>query len=142
MSGLRPGAVAPDGTVASLKSGTATVLLGASRGDGLPTKELVSVESVVLAREAGSVMVAVGLQMLEIVAVPNGVVIGSVGTKGGKPVDADGSTEDEDEDIEPPLVGTALAAAALPGPMIPLVGHVRIWPSDVPGSGLNMPRKS
>ena len=40
ISGLRPGAVAPDGTVASLKSGVATVLLGVSRGTGLPTKAL------------------------------------------------------------------------------------------------------
>jgi len=52
MSGLIPGAVAPDGTVASLKSGVATVLLGASRGTGLPTKGLVSVE--LLARDGGT----------------------------------------------------------------------------------------
>src|SRR6476619_4480705 len=49
MSGLMPGAVAPDGTVASLKSGAAAVLLGVSRGTGLPTKALVSVE--LLARD-------------------------------------------------------------------------------------------
>src|SRR5262249_61185816 len=91
MSGLRPGAVAPDGTVASLKSGAATVLLGVSRGTGLPTKALVSVGSVVLvsvgstvlAKEAGSVMVAVGLQKLDVVIVPNGLVIGSGGRSGG-----------------------------------------------------------
>src|SRR5262249_61377345 len=91
MSGLWPGAVAPDGTVASLKSGVATVLLGVSRGTGLPTKALVSVESVVLvsvgstvlANEAGSVVVAVGLQKLDVVIVPNGLVIGSGGGVGG-----------------------------------------------------------
>ena len=52
MRALMPGAVAPDGTVASLKSGVATVLLGVSRGTGLPTKGLVSVE--LLAREGGT----------------------------------------------------------------------------------------
>jgi hypothetical protein len=83
MSGLMPGAAAPDGTVASLKSGAATVL-GVSRGTGLPTKELVSIESAVLAREAGSVMVSVGLQMLKLVVMPNGIVIGSGGTRGGE----------------------------------------------------------
>jgi hypothetical protein len=82
MSGLRPGAVAADGTVASLKSGAATVL-GVSRGTGLPTKELVSVGSAMMAREAASVMVAVGLQMLTVVVMPNGVVIGSGATRGG-----------------------------------------------------------
>src|SRR6202035_2302907 len=70
MSGLRPGAVAADGTVAALKSGAATVLV-VSRGTVLPTKELVSVGSAVLvreaAREAASVMVAVGLQRLTVV---------------------------------------------------------------------------
>src|SRR5260370_705684 len=81
------GAVAPDGAVASLKSGVATVVVGVSRGTGLPTKALVSVGSVVLvsvgstvlAKEAGSVMVAVGLQKLDVVIVPNGLVIGSGG---------------------------------------------------------------
>jgi hypothetical protein len=52
MRGLMPGAVAPDGTVASLKSGVATVLLGVRRGTGLPTKGLVIVE--LLAREAAT----------------------------------------------------------------------------------------
>jgi hypothetical protein len=87
MSGLRPGAVAADGTVAALKSGAATVL-GVSRGTVLPTKELVSVGSAVLAREAAreaaSVMVAVGLQRLTVVEMPNGVVIGSGATTDGK----------------------------------------------------------
>ena len=133
ISGLKPGAVAADGTVASLKSGAATVLevsrgtvvptmelvsvgsataLEVSRGTALPTMELVSVGSAVLAREAateeaarveaasveaarveaakeekateaGSVMVALGLQMLTPVVVPNGVVIGSGATTGG-----------------------------------------------------------
>jgi hypothetical protein len=148
MSGLRPGAVAPDGTVASLKSGAATVL--GSWVTGLPTKELVCVESAVLAREAGSeagsVMVAVELQMLKVVLMPNGVVIGSGWTRGGE---AETPTEDDDEDIKPPLagddikpalVGAALAAAELVGPMIPVVGHTVIAPSDVPGNGLNTPR--
>ena len=85
-----PGAVAPDGTVASLKSRTATVLLNVSRGAGLPTKELASVGSAVMAKEAGSVMVALELQMLKGVVTPNGVVIGSGGTKGGGLIEAEG----------------------------------------------------
>jgi hypothetical protein len=173
MSGLRPGAVAPDGTVASLKSGVATSL-GVSRGGGLPTKELVSVESVVMAREAGSVMVAVGLQMLKFVVVPYGVVIGSGRTRGGELTLGLAEDDDEDivpsligDDIKPPVVGddvkpplidddialplasddiappvmsAALAASALVGPMIPVVGHVRIPPRDVPGNGVKLPR--
>jgi hypothetical protein len=152
MSGLRPGAVAADGTVASLKSGVATVLLGVSRGTGLPTKALVSVEllareagtglptkelvrSAVLATEAGSVMVAVGLQMLAAVLVPNGVVIGSGGTRGGEPTEGlKGLTEDYGDDAD-----AALAAATPLGPMI-VVGHTVIVPSDSPGSGGNTPR--
>jgi hypothetical protein len=148
MSGLRPGAVAPDGTVASLKSGAATVL--GSWVTGLPTRELVCVESAVLAREAGSeagsVMVAVGLQMLKFALMPNGVVIGSGWTRG---CGAWGPMDNDDEDITPPpagddiklpLIGAALAAAALVGPMIPVVGHIVIAPSDAPGNGVNMPR--
>jgi len=120
MSGLRPGAVAPDGTVASLKSGVATVLLGVSRGTGLPTKALVSVESVVLvsvgstvlANEAGSVVVAVGLQKLDVVIVPNGLVIGSGGTIGGELIEAlKAPAEDDGDDIKPPLTVAPLAAA-------------------------------
>jgi hypothetical protein len=125
-------------------------MLGVSTGTGLPTRELVSVVSAVLAREAGSVMVAVGLHMLKIVLIPKGVVIGSVGMKGGGPTEAEGfaATEANDEDIKPPLAGDdikppligAAIAAALVGPMIPVVGHTMIWPSDVPGNGLNTPR--
>jgi hypothetical protein len=149
MSGLRPGAVAPDGTVASLKSGVATVLLGVSRGTGLPSKALVSVGSVVLvsvgstvlAKEAGSVMVAVGLQKLDVVIVPNGLVIGSGGTIGGELIERLKAPAEEDgDDIKPPLTVAALAAAVLLGPMIPVAGHVAIPPSDVPGNGANMPR--
>jgi len=149
MSGLRPGAVAPDGTVASLKSGVATVLLGVSRGTGLPTKALVSVGSVVLvsvgstvlAKEAGSVMVAVGLQKLDVVIVPNGLVIGSGGTIGGELIERlKAPAEDDGDDTKPPLTVAALAAAVLVGPMIPVAGHVAIPPSDVPGNGANMPR--
>jgi hypothetical protein len=149
MSGLRPGAVAPDGTVASLKSGVATVLLGVSRGTGLPTKALVSVGSVVLvsvgstvlAKEAGSVMVAVGLQKLDVVIVPNGLVIGSGGTIGGELIEElKAAAEDDGDDTKPPLTIAPLAAAVLVGPMIPVAGHVAIPPSDVPGNGANMPR--
>jgi hypothetical protein len=149
MSGLKPGAVAPDGTVASLKSGAATVLLGVSRGTGLPTKALVSVgsavltsvESTVLAKEAGSVMVAVGLQKLDAVIVPNGVVIVSDGTIGGELIEAlKAPAEDDGDDIKPPLTVAPLAAAVLVGPMIPAAGHIAIPPSDVPGKGANMPR--
>ena len=141
MSGLMPGAVAPDGTVASLKSGVATVLLGVSRGTGLPTKALVSVESVVLvsvgstvlAREAGSVMVAVGLQKVDAVIVPNGSVIGIGGTIGGELIEKlEAPAEDDGDD--------PLAAPVLVGPMIPAAGHIAIPPSDVPGNGATMPR--
>ena len=59
ISGLRPGAVAAEGVVASLKFGVATVLEGASSGAALPTNELVSVVSVLLAWEAASVVVVV-----------------------------------------------------------------------------------
>ena len=103
MSGLRPGAVAADGTVAALKSGAATVLV-VSRGTVLPTKELVSVGSAVLvreaAREAASVMVAVGLQRLTVVEMPNGVVIGSGATSGGGLMELKGTIEDDGEDIK------------------------------------------
>jgi hypothetical protein len=181
MSGLRPGAVAADGTVAALKSGAATVLV-VSRGTVPPTKELVSVGSAVLvreaAREAASVMVAVGLQRLTVVEMPNGVVIGSGATRGGGLMEVKGTiegdgedikangevigsgattggeltegkgptegddTEDDDEDIKSPLVDAAPAAVAVAvaEPMIPVVGHTVIAPSDVPGNGLNMPR--
>src|SRR3954447_25949644 len=154
MSGLMPGAVAADGTVASLKSGVATVLLGVSRGTGLPTKALVSVESVVLVsvgstvlvKEAGSVMVAVGLQKLDAVIVPNGSVIGSGGTTGGELIEAlKAPAENDGDDIKVPLAKAPLAVAVLVavmlvGPMIPVAGHVVISPSDVPGNGANMPR--
>jgi hypothetical protein len=154
MSGLMPGAVAADGTVASLKSGVATVLLGVSRGTGLPTKALVSVESVVLVsvgstvlvKEAGSVMVAVGLQKLDAVIVPNGSVIGSGGTTGGELIEAlKAPAENDGDDIKAPLAKAPLAVAVLVavmlvGPMIPVAGHVVISPSDVPGNGANMPR--
>ena len=154
MSGLMPGAVAADGTVASLKSGVATVLLGVSRGTGLPTKALVSVESVVLvsvgstvpAKEAGSVMVAVGLQKLDAVIVPNGSVIGSGGTTGGELIEElKAPAENDGDDIKVPLAKAPLAVAVLVavmlvGPMIPVAGHVVISPSDVPGNGANMPR--
>jgi hypothetical protein len=159
MRGLMPGAAAPDGTVASLKSGVARVLLGVRRGTGLPTKalvsvallareagterptkELVSVGAAVLAREAGSVMVAVGLQMLDVVIVPNGSVIGSDGTKGGAPTEGlKGPTEDDGDAIKAAFADATLAAAGLVGPMI-VVGHIRISPSDAPGNGANMPR--
>jgi hypothetical protein len=154
MSGLMPGAVAADGTVASLKSGVATVLLGVRRGTGLPTKALVSVESVVLVsvgsivlvKEAGSVMVAVGLQKLDAVIVPNGSVIGSGGTTGGELIEAlKAPAENDGDDIKAPLAKAPLAVAVLVavmlvGPTIPVAGHVVISPSDVPGNGANMPR--
>jgi hypothetical protein len=168
MSGLMPGAVAPDGTVASLKSGAAAVLLGVSRGTGLPTKPLVSVEllardggtglptkalvsvesavlisvgSTVLAREAGSVMVAVGLQKVDAVIVPNGSVIGIGGTIGGELIEKlEAPAEADGDETKPPLTVAPLAAPVLVGPMIPAAGHIAIPPSDVPGNGANMPR--
>ena len=149
MSGLMPGAVAPDGTVASLKSGAAAVLLGVSRGTGLPTKALVSVETVVLisvgstvlTREAGSVMVAVGLQKVDAVIVPNGFVIGIGGTIGGELIEKlEAPAEADGDETKPPLTVAPLAAPVLVGPMIPAAGHIAIPPSDVPGNGATMPR--
>ena len=149
MSGLMPGAVAPDGTVASLKSGAAAVLLGVSRGTGVPTKALVNVESVVLVsvgstvlvKEAGSVMVAVGLQKVDAVIVPNGSVIGIGGTIGGELIEKlEAPAEDDGDETKPPLTVAPLAAPVLVGPMIPAAGHIAIPPSDVPGNGATMPR--
>jgi hypothetical protein len=132
--GLRPGAVAPDGVVASLKFGLATVLEGTSMGGALPTRELVSVESVVLTVEAESVVVVVGLHVPAIVDVPNGEVIGSGATEG-----AEGRDE---EDITLPVVPTPLLAAPvviavlLAGVVaelvVPIVGHTMMVPSELP----------
>jgi hypothetical protein len=47
-----------------------------------------------------------------------------------------------DEDIKSPLVDAEFAAVAVAGPMIPVVGHIVIAPSDVPGNGPNTPRLS
>ena len=114
--GLRPGAVAPDGVVASLKFGVAMVLEGASIGTALLTRELVSVESVVLAREAESVVVVVGLHVPAIVAIPNGEVIGS------------GATE-------------AVEATEGDELVVPIVGHTVIVPSELPEIGPKLPVK-
>ena len=93
-----------------------------------------------LGREAESVMVAVGLQMLEVVIVPNGSVIGSDGTKGGALTEGlKGPTEADGDAIKAAFADATFAAAALVGPMI-VVGHTAIDPSDAPGNGANMPR--
>lgn len=139
--GLRPGAIAPDGVVASLKFGVAKVLEGASMGTVLLTRELVSVESVVLTMEAESVVVVVGLQVPAIVDVPNGEVIGSGATEGVK--------ERDDEVITLPVAPTALLPAVivvtvlLAGVVavlvVPIVGHTVIVPSELPGIGPKLP---
>jgi hypothetical protein len=131
--GLSPGAVAPDGVVASLKFGVATVLEGASMGAALLTRELVSVESAVLTSEAASVVVVVGLHAPAIVDVPNGEVIGSGATEGVK------APEGDDEDIRLPVVPAALLAGVVAELVIAVVGHTAIEPSEVLGIGLKLP---
>ena len=85
-------------------------------------------------------MVAVGLQMLDVVIVPNGSVIGSDGTKGGALTEGlKGPTEADGDAIKAAFADATLAAAGLVGPMI-VVGHVVIDPSDAPGNGANIPR--
>jgi hypothetical protein len=131
--GLSPGAVAPDGVVASLKFGLATVLEGASKGAALPTRELVSVESAVLTSEAGSVVVVVGLHVPAIVDVPNGEVIGNGATEGVKAMEGD------DEGIALPVVPAVLLAGVVAELVIAVVGHTAIEPSEVLGIGLKPP---
>jgi len=70
----------------------------------------------------------------------DGEVVGSGATTGGEPTEGKGPTEDDGEDIKPSAVDAATAAVAVAGPMIPVVGHIVIAPSDVPGYRLNMPR--
>jgi hypothetical protein len=137
ISGLRPGALAAEGVVASLKFGVATVLEGASIEVALPTKELVSVVSVLLAWEAASLVVVAGLHVPAIVDIPNGDVIGSGATGGVKLMEGLGVTEENDEDATPPLViGVMLAVAEL---VVPVMGHATIPPSEFPGIGPKLP---
>jgi hypothetical protein len=83
-------------------------------------------------------MVAVGLQMLDVVIVPNGIVIGSDGTKGGALTEGlKGLTEDDGDAIKAAFADATLAAAGLVGPMI-VVGHTVISPSETPGNGANI----
>jgi hypothetical protein len=131
--GLSPGAVAPDGVVASLKFGVATVLEGASKGAVLPTRELVSVESAVLSSEVASLVVVAGLHVPAIVDVPNGEVIGSGATEGVKAMEGD------DEDIGPPVVPTVLVAGVVAELVTAVVGHTAIEPSEVLVIGLKLP---
>ena len=100
--------------VASLKFGVAMVLEGASMGTALLTRELVSVESAVLTREAESVVVVAGLHVPAIVAVANGEVIGS------------GATEAVEETEGDEVV-------------VPVVGHTVIVPNELPEIGLKPP---
>ena len=138
ISGLRPGAVAAEGVVASLKFGVATVLEGASIGVALPTKALVSVVSV-LAWEAASVVVVVGLHVPAIVDIPNGDVIGSGATGGVKLTEGLGVTEEKDEDATPPLVIGVMLALAVAELVVPVMGHATIPPSEFPGIGPKLP---
>ena len=131
--GLSPGAVAPDGVVASLKFGVAIVLEGASMGAAPLTRELVSVESAMLNSEAASVVVVVGLHVPAIVDVPNGEVIGSGATEGVKAMEGD------DKDIGPPVVPAVLPAGVVAELVIAVVGHTAIEPSEVLGIGLKLP---
>jgi hypothetical protein len=137
--GLRPGAVAPDGVVASLKFGVATVLEGTSIGAALPTKELVSVVSVLLAREAASVVVVAGLHVPAVVDIPNGDVIGSGATGGVKLTEGSGVTEEKDGDATPPLVIAVLLPLVVVELAVPVMGHTTIPPSEFPGIGLRLP---
>jgi hypothetical protein len=135
ISGLRPGAVAADGVVASLKSGVATVLDGASIGAVLPIKELVSVVSVLIAWEAESVAVIDGVHSPVPVDMPNGDVIGSGATGGVKLTEGSGVTDDEG--TAPPLVSPVLPALA--GLVAAVVGHVVMPPSEILGLGPKLP---
>ena len=139
ISGLRPGALAAEGVVASLKFGVATVLEGASIGVALPTRELVSVVSVLLAREAASVVVVDGVHSPVIVDMPNGDVIGSGATGGVKLTEGLGVTEEEDEDTTPPLVIAVLLPLAVVELVVPVIGHTTIPPSEFPEIGLKLP---
>jgi hypothetical protein len=139
ISGLRPGAVAAEGVVASLKFGVATVLEGASIGAALPTKELVSVVSVLLAREAASIVVVAGLHVPAIVDIPNGDVIGSGATEGVKLTEGLGVTEEKDEDATPALVIAVLLPLAVVELVVPVMGHTTIPPSEFPGIGPKLP---
>jgi hypothetical protein len=85
--------VAADGVVASLKSGVATVL---GRGSVL-TRELVRVVSMLLTREAGSLVVTDGVHSPMAVDVPYGDVIGSGATAGVKLTKGLTVTEEDDE---------------------------------------------
>ena len=125
--------MAPDGVVASLKFGVATVLEGASKGAVLPTRELVSVESAVLSSEVASLVVVAGLHVPAIVDVPNGEVIGSGATEGVKAMEGD------DEDIGPPVVPTVLVAGVVAELVTAVVGHTAIEPSEVLVIGLKLP---
>lgn len=139
ISGLRPGALAAEGVVASLKFGVATVLEGASIGVALPTKELVSVVSVLLAWEAASLVVVAGLHVPAIVDIPNGDVIGSGATGGVKLTEGLGVTEEKDEDAIPPLVIAVLLPLAIVEVVVPVMGHTTIPPSEFPGIGPRLP---
>ena len=131
--------MAAEGVVASLKSGVATVLEGASIGVALPTKELVSVVSVLLAWEAASVVVVVGLHVPAVVDIPNGDVIGSGATGGVKLTEGLGVTEEDDEDVTPPLVITALLPLAVTELVAAAAGHVVMPPSGIPEFGPKLP---
>jgi hypothetical protein len=123
MRGLRPGAVAADGVVASLRFGVPIVLEGASMGTVLLTRELVRVESTVLSAEAESVVVVIGLHVPAIVDVLNGEIIGSGAT----------------EDVTLPVVANGLLAAAVTELVFPIVGHTKMVPRELPGIGPKLP---
>ena len=133
ISGLRPGAVAPDGIVPSLKSGVGTVLEGGN------------IEAAPLAREVVSVAVVVGLHVPDIVDVRNGDIIGSGATEGVETTEAVEATTDgeamegEDEDINP-VVTVILLAVGVAVLAKSVAGHMMIAPSEVPVIGPTLPR--
>jgi hypothetical protein len=135
--GLRPGAVVAEGVVASLKSGVAIVLEGASVGIALPTNELVSVVSVLLVWDVPSAVVVDGVHSPIIVDMPNGDVIGGGATEGVKLMKGLGVAEEED--ATPPFVIAvpfALAGAEL---VAAAAGHVVMPPSGIPEFGPKLP---
>jgi hypothetical protein len=143
ISGLRPGAVAPDGIVASLKSGVGTVPERGSIGAPLPGKELVSVEAALLA--SASAAVVAGLHVPAVVDVPNGEIIGSGATGGVETTEEVEATtggeakEGEDKDINS-VVTVTLLAAGVAVLVSSVLGHMVIAPSEVPGIGPTLPR--
>jgi hypothetical protein len=137
ISGLRPGAVAPDGTVASLKSDMGTVLeLGSIEAALLP-EEMGKVEAALLPEELGKVEAALlpmklGLHVPDVIDAPNGEMTGGDATKGGDNVGEPGV----------PTAALVLTVVLVARLVIAVVGHIVIAPRELPGIGPRFPKLS